>query len=370
MIEQNLPLFELFTRLRQADVPLGIDDYHLLLHALQAGFGIGDRDALAHLCKTLWIKSHEQERLFNYHFDQVLDQTVITENTGTIESVSDKIEHPPTSSISTAETPGPKPLPTPPSEIVINVESQAAQAVLHAAGEDELPYNRFVKSDEYFPVTRRQMKQSWRYLRRPIREGPPTELDVGATISEIGRTGILLNPVLVPPRKNRAELLLLIDQGGSMVPFHALSRRLAETASRGGRLVSISVYYFHNCPTTHLYRQPRHKDAESIPEILARPRDEHAGVLIISDAGAARRGFSQERLEITKQFLERFHRQFRYISWLNPVPVQRWTDTTAERIQQLVPMFDISRRGLDAAISLLRGRNIPLIHGQRYGHNE
>jgi uncharacterized protein with von Willebrand factor type A (vWA) domain len=30
---------------------------------------------------------------------------------------------------------------------------------------------------DYFPVTRRQMKQSWRYLRRPVREGPLEELD-------------------------------------------------------------------------------------------------------------------------------------------------------------------------------------------------
>lgn len=362
MIEQNLPLFELFTRLRQADVPLGIDDYHLLLRALQAGFGVGDRDALARLCKTLWIKSREQERLFNYHFDQLLTQTTPAESTETVEPVLDQAGQLPPSSISTPETSSPKPVSTSSSEMVFNVESQATQAVLHAAGEDELPYNRFVKSDEYFPVTRRQMKQSWRYLRRPIREGPSIELDVDATISEIGRTGILLSPVLVPPRKNRAELLLLIDQGGSMVPFHALSRRLAETASRGGRLVSISVYYFHNCPTTHLYRQPSHRDAESVQEILNRPHDEHAGILVVSDAGAARRGLSQERLEMTKQFLERFHQQFRYISWLNPVPGSRWAGTTAERIQQLVPMFDISRRGLDAAISLLRGRNTPLAH--------
>jgi uncharacterized protein len=41
------------------------------------------------------------------------------------------------------------------------------------------------------------MKQSWRYLRRPMREGPPVELDVEATLNQIWLQGILLSLVLV-----------------------------------------------------------------------------------------------------------------------------------------------------------------------------
>src|SRR2546421_13070007 len=127
-------------------------------------------------------------------------------------------------------------------------EVQLDKAVLKETREDEdSEQYYFLQTDEYFPTTRRQMKQSWRSLRRPMRAGPPIELDVDATINEIGRTGYLLKPVLVPYRKNRAELLLLLDQGGSMVPFHMLSRRLTETALRGGRLGKANIYYFHNC---------------------------------------------------------------------------------------------------------------------------
>lgn len=368
MIEPDLPLFELFTRLRQADVPLGIDEYRLLLRALQAGFGLADLDALARLCKTLWIKSTDQVHLFDYHFRQVMTRAAIKRSTEAIQSSLDQSENSSISSTSTPETTTVKPASS--SSETLNIENQVAQAVLHAASEDELPYNRFIRSDEYFPVTRRQMKQSWRHLRRPIREGPPTELDVEATVSEIGHTGLLLSPVLVPQRKNRAELLLLIDQGGSMVPFHALSRRLSETALRGGRLVRVSIYYFHNCPTTHIYRKPTHQDAKSIQNVLGLPHDERAGVLIFSDAGAARGGFSQDRFEMTEQFLDQLSQRFRYIAWLNPTPRARWTGTTADKIQQQVPMFDISRRGLDAAISSLRGRNTSLARIQRHKCNE
>lgn len=158
-VDDNLPLLDLFTRLREAGLPLGIGEYQLLLRALGGGFGVSDRADLKRLCQTLWIKSRE-----------------------------------------------------------------------------------------YFPVTRRQMKQNWRYLRRPVREGIPTELDIEATVNQIGQQGVLLEPVLLPPRINQSELLLLIDQDGSMVPFHSLSRRLAETAVRGGRLGKAGIYYFHNCP--------------------------------------------------------------------------------------------------------------------------
>lgn len=84
------------------------------------------------------------------------------------------------------------------------------------------------------PITHRQMKQGWRYLRQFSREGAPVELDMEATIQQVAQQGILLNPVLVPQRTNRIELLLLIDRDGSMVPFHHLSQELADTALRGG----------------------------------------------------------------------------------------------------------------------------------------
>ncbi|MHC5929198.1 hypothetical protein [Nostoc sp.] len=36
----DLPLLELFTKLREAGLPLGIEEYQLVLQAMQAGFGI------------------------------------------------------------------------------------------------------------------------------------------------------------------------------------------------------------------------------------------------------------------------------------------------------------------------------------------
>ncbi|MEH2334145.1 hypothetical protein [Nostoc sp.] len=128
--------------------------------------------------------------------------------------------------------------------------------------------------------------------------GLPTELDIEATIEQVLRQGVLLEPILMPSRVNRTELLLLIDHKGSMVPFHALSQRLAETALRGGGLGKASICYFYNCPTKYLYHDQTRQQAEPVVDFLAQLRPERSAVLIFSDGGAVRGGFSLERLGI------------------------------------------------------------------------
>jgi uncharacterized protein with von Willebrand factor type A (vWA) domain len=364
---KDMPLLDLFTRLREAGLPLGIDEYQLALRALQAGFGIPDQAALGRLCRTLWVKSPGEVHLFNYHFRQVMSiSTIISPDSGSSTSrdevMPDLAQSKPDSKLD-SEAATAKSASTPSSSTwrMGEEEIQMVQAMRHAVhGDDEVPHSHFIQRDEYFPVTRRQMKQSWRYLRRPIREGPMEELDVEATINKIARQGILLEPVLVPRRVNRAELMLLIDQDGSMVPFHLLSRRLAETVLRGGRLGRAGVYYFYNCPVQYLYHDSYHQEAERIEDILNRLRPERTSALIFSDAGAARGGFNPERIKLTEMFLGQIRKRLRYIAWLNPMPHSRWSGTTAGKIACLVPMFEFSRQGLDDALDVLRGRPMRL----------
>ncbi|MEG3955878.1 CoxE [Microcoleus sp. herbarium2] len=363
-IVDELPLIELFSQLREAGFPLGIDEYKLLLEALQKGFGTSDRTSLYRLCKTLWVKSAEDKRLFDHHFELIVKESqeaipAIPEkpaNSAPETEDSGIIETPP---ILTEETSKPI-ISAPPPELVkaIEDEVQAAKAVMQATNKYEAISDRqFILTSEYFPVTRRQMKQSWRYLRRPVREGPPVEFDVEATVNQIGRQGILLSPVLVPRRINRSQLLLLIDRDGSMVPFHDLSHRLAETAVRGGRLGNAGIYYFQNCPVEYLYHDPYQLEAEKIDRLLANLRPEKSAMLIFSDAGAARGGYSEERVELTAAFLQQIKAKVRYVAWLNPMPESRWGGTTAGKVARLVPMFEMARRGLQEAIGLLRGKS-------------
>ncbi|WP_138497109.1 hypothetical protein [Nostoc sp. PA-18-2419] len=468
----DLPLLELFTKLREAGLPLGIEEYQLVLQAMQAGFGINDQAALKRLCRTLWVKSAEELRLFEHHFEQLISINSILPTSekvvrysgqhqfslitrylilgfvgigiilGVGLTLKQRTQAPqPTAQSTLQPTATPQPAAAPTSHptsiprtqptaipkdtnqpdlifwsllLAINLsggsgyiffrwisqrrfeqrinrsaslakltpssvasaiptkltqtikdEVQVAQVVLQATStSEEILYNRFILSTEYLPVTERQMKQIWRYLRRPVREGQRTELDVETTVKQIGHQGILLEPVLLPRRVNRAELLLLIDQDGSMVPFHEMSYRLARTSWRGGRLGRSGIYYFHNCPTEYLYRDRNYQEAELVSDIITHSCSNRTAVLIYSDAGAARGGYSEERYELTKKFLAQLKQKVRYIAWLNPMPKKRWLGTTSGEIAHLVPMFEVNRRGLQDAVNVLRGRTTNF-QGQR-----
>ncbi|MDZ7959532.1 MAG: hypothetical protein RMY34_16895 [Aulosira sp. DedQUE10] len=463
----DLPLLELFNKLREAGIPLGVGEYQMVLQALQAGFGVSSRSELARLCCTLWVKSSEEKKIFNYYFNQIIPKESIptvlnsevsssnkvvrnSENLrqykyhqnfpqwkqylvigGTILLVGTfvvgvKLLYPfvnlswslPTLTIPSTETHKPikkepvkidiisgliifsivvlpllllyilflftlsrwerwienrknrykvtyKVIPPIPqikpsqvslfSELIreISDEVQLARAVRQFNQDSEDKLNSLAA---YIPVTRRQMKQSWRYLRCLVREGVPTELDLKATVNQIGRKGVLLNPVLIPRRVNRVQVLLLIDQGGSMMPFHNLAQRLVETAVQGGRLGKTGVYYFHNCPLDYLYRDATRLEAEPIDVILAKLHQSKTVAVVFSDAGATRGSLNWDRYQLTKIFIERLKQQVRYVAWLNPMPKARWLNTTAGEIAQVIPMFEADRQGLDSAINVLRGR--------------
>ncbi|MGK7897016.1 MAG: hypothetical protein AB4372_26235, partial [Xenococcus sp. (in: cyanobacteria)] len=324
----HLPLVTLFTRLREAGLSIGIDEYQLALAAMQQGFGVANYEDLKSVCQALWVKSEDDLYRFNYHFDKVMEaefaalrgqqSAKVAKRRRTLQitrvislvslvfigfGIAFLVYSPPADNRDQTNTdlplcvppncPEPPPGLTPEIWLLLSIfgliiaaitiwlvtqrmmgtlsEQENDSSPIKQSGSvsdktktdkeesaeflamsqpnsrvDEVFGDRKILSADYFPVTRRQMKQSWRYLRRRIRSGPPTELDLDATVNQISRQGVLLDPVLRPPQVNQTELIILIDRDGSMVPFHALSQRLAETALKGGRLGKANIYYFYN----------------------------------------------------------------------------------------------------------------------------
>ncbi|GET39953.1 hypothetical protein [Microseira wollei] len=383
-------LLSLFKELRKWGLPLGVEEYMLALRSLQAGFGIGDRNSLERLCCTLWTKSETEARLLKRLLDEVIKQPVKIPQSTPTESPQ---TFPETSQQSQPQTPSKEPeksatsstpspvseisepsssealleepeqtvsQPTSPAEIPLDIDEpeQVIQAIRQNWDNSlEMSYYRQNSVDEYLPVTPRQIKQSWRFLRRRVREGSLAELDVEGTVEKICQQGVLLEPVMMPSYKNRAELVLLVDQGGSMVPFHHLSRQLIDKAQQGGNLTQIGVYYFYNYPEKYLYTDPNRLKYQLVTSILE-SIDSRTGVLIVSDAGAARGNLNEVRVEYTVKFLKQLEQSVRYYAWLNPMPNDSWQDTTAGEIARFVPMFEMSREGLNAAINTLRGRYV------------
>jgi hypothetical protein len=362
MKPEELPLLEIFNSLRHRHgLPLGVEEYLVVVRSLQAGFGVESRQELEQLCCTLWAKSNDESRLIRRLFEQMWKQIESRPSDST--STRSPSRTPKKSEANLPDTllselsEELKPELEEPPSLTLEMDEpvQVVQAVRQSRRDSELKRPRYSLLSEYFPVTKRQMKQSWRYLRRPVREGAATELDVEATVEKMGREGFLLKPVLLPPRTNRTDLVLMIDQEGSMVPFHALSRQLVETAERGGRLRQTRVFYFHDYADEYLYRHPALLNAQPIDEVLAEV-GERAVVLIVSDAGAARGNFDGERVKATQKWIEQLQQSVQYVAWLNPMPRESWQHTTAGEIKRFVPMFEMSRQGMNRAISVLRGR--------------
>lgn len=345
---------DLFLWLRdRAGLPLTPDQYYLLLEALQKGFGIGSRAELKQLCRLLWVKPHPstQAEQFERYFDDYFSQF-------------DRDQQPEKSSSPTPETPPPETTPSdkprdrpqtsttepePVLEVATAIRGEYLPEPLRSTG-GERNFSTRVKD---LPVTERQLQQTWRYLRRPLQEGPQTEVDIDATVEQIGQTGIFLEPVRVANRINRAELLLLVDVSNSMIPYKPLTERLIAGLTHG-QPGKVQTFYFRNCPADQLYLHPKQPQTQLLSDLLSRLHANRTVALMVSDGGAARQAINRDRLHRTEEFLRQIKSNLRKIGWLNPLPRSRWEATTAEGIAQFVPMFELSASGLKAATRLIK----------------
>jgi hypothetical protein len=417
-MKTTLPLFDLFNYIRtKGFTTLGVDDYLLLLRAVEAGYGMPDKRALKQLCHALWVKSQDDSWQFELHFDNFMRDRVMPwpaeldsrgdaeaqrvddaadssrgdAETQRVEDVSvrkqfgdfvhylsDKIsklfkstEEPDDTMPSTDEvvdsrgeppvgepardTERPGSVPTPeeyePSATLRLRESLPTKMTPQAI---ETETGQFILATDHLPLPERQLTHNWRRLRRFVRQGVSDEVDVAATINQVTRQGFLAEPIFKPKRVNQFDLWLLLDQDGSMVPFHPFSERLVESLSQDSNLGQVRIYYFRNCPKNYLYPDRHRMKGENIDDLLAQADAKNSAVLIFSDAGAVRGGLSMDRIGQTGVFLQKLRTHFQHIAWLNPVPRERWPGTTANVLEYVVPMFEIEQ--LSGLTDVLRGR--------------
>lgn len=449
----ELPLQTLFSRLRNAGLSIGVDEYNLLLSALQGGFGLENRSSLRHLCRTLWAKSLEEQLLIDQYFDQFIrrgdneqEQAEIgqREQITSTSPVKKKALFLSLSMLATGiaclflyrKFQRPVSLPTSlnaesgevSSSRSLSEDQTVATELSHSVWRWWLVYGTIAVTigavvtslffgfilprqlrlsslktfstssfrvtqetndrndnnsliaqpssyvglkdslllrNDYLPVSQRQMTLIWRYLSRRNKGNALSAIDVEATIRSISYNGVISDFVYLPSLVSNSSLLLLIDRGGSMVPFEAFSMRIIDTARRGSSLNKLGVYYFQNYPASN-WKYPDDYLLEAaegisyvtqrISHILSKMSSSQTGCLIFSDAGAARGGINENRVLATQNFLSYVGKRVRNVVWLNPLPESRWFGTTAESIATQVSMVEANRAGIASAISVLRGQ--------------
>jgi hypothetical protein len=379
--------WELFHQLRRRRFSLGIPDIEALRSALEAGFGWRSRDEFCDLTVALWAKSAREADTIRALFARLEWPVGWT---------ADTWDKPPIAPVTGAQ-PAMQPVastPVSPPAALVAVEPppvtkrHGSLPPLVRSRED--PSDARLVFVPQYPLTHREIAQAFRRLRRPLRFGPATELDIDATIRRRSRTGVMTTPVLVPRRRNLLRLLLLIDVQGSMTPYEPFIDAFHEAVVEAGLLQQVLVRFFHDVPTPtsdlalldelgdtffptldpiigrieadasgEVFADKQLEQAEPLEALLSRV-DMSTVAIIVSDAGAARGRRDLERLLATAAFLKNLQMHVRYLAWLNPLPRAHWQNTVAGHLARHVPMHPLDRRGVHSAVNALRGQPVNL----------
>ncbi len=395
------PIAELLLRLREEAALrpyLGLQECKTLLKSLGKGYGVEDAKTLDILLAALLVKNKAdraavplaleaffQKRALELDRQveaviRALDAQKVVENpTGNKQGAGNRqqevepILSPQPSATETQEAIGAAPKYE--TEVQMELMLSASTASLasikppdgtNAELEVQPPQGHpFILTDDYQPVSRRQMDQIWRFLRKPSRTGAQAkDLDLHRTVERLARQGWLDQPEWQREKLNKVQLLLLIDHSNSMLAWHGFGRQLVASALQGGGHRHAEVFWFSNLPHEFesakkpglLFKDTAHRQTEKIENLLRRCSNQNTEVLIFSDGGAARGGQNEKRAQLTKEWIEMLKKNTSSVSWLNPMPYTRWWGSTAELTHYEVAMFEANQRGLMAAINHLRGR--------------
>ncbi|MCB1322381.1 MAG: hypothetical protein KDK34_19125, partial [Leptospiraceae bacterium] len=143
---------------------------------------------------------------------------------------------------------------------------------------------RYVDYSELQNLKDNNVRRALETLKFLKKSGGPTELDVPETVYRSSRNGGEIELIFKPELRDRIQLVLFIDNGGSsMLPYVDLTlnlfRRLKE------RIRSMDTYYFHNTIYDSVYSDAARTRAVDLRKILNKNADTR--IVILGDASMA-----------------------------------------------------------------------------------
>lgn len=197
--------------------------------------------------------------------------------------------------------------------------------------------------------------------------GPEVELDIQRTVHDTCQKGGLLQIRQKKPRRNAIKVLMFIDCGGTMTPYHALCSRLFQAVSRSNRFKDLKIYYFHNCIDEYLYTNPtlRLKYEVSTKKVL-RECDKDYKVIFVGDATMDVNELIYPPAEVTRNnqgfsgqdWLNYILKRYRSTVWLTPVQRKKGScmgtwGAAYDIITDLFQMYPLTVKGLEDAMEHL-----------------
>lgn len=196
---------------------------------------------------------------------------------------------------------------------------------------------------------------------------PKTELDINGTIDKTCNNGGMLNIVMERPRKNSVKLLLLMDSGGTMIPYSSLLNELFQSVHKSNHYKDVKTYYFHNCIYSHLYKSPECENGEWIEtEWMFRNLDSDYKVIIVGDAAMAPEELYSDTGNYRGpngglsgfEWLMLMKKHYKKIVWMNPkmAPGHAPWREAETAVKELFPMYKLTVDGLNQAMYKLMNK--------------
>lgn len=244
-----------------------------------------------------------------------------------------------------------------PSGISFAAEGGGGRAVLQAFGRRY----RNLRNDLALDV--RQIGVALKRLRDLRDCGAEENVDLEATIDRTCKNAGEIDLIFARERENQVRLLLVMDSGGSMEPFRALTERLFSAAHGLNHFKDFRAFYFHNCVYENLYTNLDTDEFVPTAEVI-REYGRAYRLVVVGDAAMALyelmsphgtlerfRTSSLTGIDWLRQLAEAFPQR----AWMNPLPENSWMYyETVPMVKGLFPMFPLTLEGVTRAVRQLR----------------
>jgi hypothetical protein len=224
---------------------------------------------------------------------------------------------------------------------------------------DQRAYKDYDDSQE---LGTRNIKVALRRLRKFAREGTVEELDLADTIQSTAANAGWLDIKMIPERHNNVKVLLLMDVGGTMDEHIGRVEEMFSAVK--AEFKHLEFYYFHNCVYDFMWKNNRRRFSEKFATWdIIRKYNKDYKLIFVGDATMSpyeilQAGGSVEynNEESGAEWMQRLTNAFPKFAWINPEPQGIWQYRQSISVmQQLLSqrMYPLTIKGLEEAMRLI-----------------
>ncbi len=372
----QLPIYQTFKALmtlekNQDHKGIEANSYLLLLNTLQSGYFLNSFSELLFLCEKIWLKPFHTnthpvnktvlcdlliKNLKEYN-TEIISPTDIKKKKKTPINPTDIPVINPTPTPNTQSQPEPfvlnnTQINTPKTDLYLSITNDDNNTTAITAKQNAsnlFNQNNYTLNYKHLPVSPRFLEQTFRSLRYKAKGRGKKTIDFEGTINQIAAQGYFTNWAYKKTDTFITQWTLFLDHEGSMIAFEDLLKAIPIAAFEGSMINKGEIYFYKNYPVNFLYTNEQHTKSITFNEFANGPQQ---NILIISDAGAARGWYNQDRVLKTYTMLYKLRKH--RIAWLNPMPKNRWANTSAASIANFVNMFELGTNITDGLGNIVR----------------